>query len=94
VRDRVERHLARLKSGGIAAEVRDKGMRPFMARGRKKKNDIPDKAQRKEIRSHQAIDYFPAAGSASESIESWGVACGRSCLQDRAAGITNSWLDG
>jgi hypothetical protein len=68
VRDRVERHLARLKSGGIAAEVRDKGMRPFMARGRKKKNDIPDKAQREEIRSHQAIDYFPVAGSASESI--------------------------
>jgi hypothetical protein len=48
--------------------VRDKGMRPFMARGRKKKNDIPDKAQREEIRSHQAIDYFPVAGSASESI--------------------------
>jgi hypothetical protein len=42
VRDRVERHLARLKSGRIAAEVRDKGMRPFMAGGRKKENDRND----------------------------------------------------
>jgi hypothetical protein len=45
VRDRVERHLARLKSGRIAAEVRDKGMRPFMAGVEKRKTIETTKSQ-------------------------------------------------
>ena len=80
VRQRIERYLARLKSGGIAAQVRDKGMRPFVAGGREKKNDVPDKSQCEEIRSHQAIDYFLAAGSARESVGGIGSVPGNACF--------------
>jgi hypothetical protein len=68
VRQRIQRYLPGLKCGGIAAQVRDQRMRPFMAGGREKENDVPNESQGEEIRSHEAIDYFLAAGSASESI--------------------------
>lgn len=52
-------------------------MRPFVAGGREKENDVPNESQGEEIRSHEAIDYFLAAGSASESIGGNGEVSGK-----------------
>jgi hypothetical protein len=45
VRQRIERNLSAVKCGGIAAQPGDQRVRAFMARGRKQKDDVPDKSE-------------------------------------------------
>jgi hypothetical protein len=41
-----------LKRRGIAAEVRNKGMRAFVTSGGEKENDVPDESEGEKFRSN------------------------------------------
>src|ERR1019366_619844 len=62
VRNGVERHLAALGRGKVAAHFRDERVRRFMARRRKQKDDVPDGAER-EVRSVHRRDSRKSIGS-------------------------------
>ena len=52
VRDWIERDLAAVEGGGIAAEMSDERMRAFVASGGEEKDDVPDESESEKLWIH------------------------------------------